>query len=34
MGLPNIRRFSDHLVIISGKDKPTKVEMIFLADKE
>ncbi|MCX6085239.1 MAG: CBS domain-containing protein [Caldiserica bacterium] len=34
MGLPNIRRFSDHLVIISGKGKPTKVEMIFLADKE
>lgn len=34
MGLPNIRRFSDHLVIISGKDKPTKVEMIFLVDKE
>lgn len=34
MGLPNIRRFSDHLVIISGKDKPTKLEMIFLADKE
>jgi CBS domain-containing protein/anti-sigma regulatory factor (Ser/Thr protein kinase) len=34
MGLPNIRRFSDHLVVISGKDKSTKVEMIFLADKE
>lgn len=34
MGLPNIRRFSDHLVIISGKDKPTKVEMIFLTEKE
>ena len=34
MGLPNIRRFSDHLVIILGKDKPTKLEMIFLADKE
>ncbi len=34
MGLPNIRRFSDHLVIISGKDKPTKVEMIFLTGKE
>jgi len=34
MGLPNIRRFSDHLVIISGKDKPTKVEMIFLESKE
>lgn len=34
MGLPNIRRFSDHLVIISGKDKPTKVEMVFLESKE
>lgn len=34
MGLPNIRRFSDHLVIMSGKGKPTKVEMIFLADKD
>ncbi len=34
MGLPNIRRFSDHLVIITGKGKPTKVEMIFLANKE
>ena len=34
MGLPNIRRFSDHLVIISGKGKSTKVEMIFLADKD
>ena len=34
MGLANIRRFSDHLVIISGKDKPTKLEMIFLAGKE
>jgi CBS domain-containing protein/anti-sigma regulatory factor (Ser/Thr protein kinase) len=34
MGLPNIRRFSDHLVIMSGKDKPTKVEMIFLESKE
>ena len=34
MGLANIRRFSDHLVIMSGKDKPTKVEMIFLESKE
>lgn len=34
MGLPNIRRFSDHLVIISGKGKPTKVEMIFLANRK
>lgn len=34
MGLPNIRRFSDHLVIMSGKGKPTKVEMIFLTNKK
>lgn len=29
MGLPNIKRFADKLVITSEKNNGTKVEMVF-----